>query len=279
MHSRLNIVLIVTLISTLIVSIIWGVGISLSKPKNIKVTMPLAFTDVHYKSTKGSLLTSSSTKICALLMHGIRSNRESMINRAYILKKHGITSLLIDLQAHGETLGTEITFGVKESIDAHNGTQYLRQIVQCHKIVAIGRSLGGAAALLGNGPIDVDALVLESVYPSIETAVENRLEIKLGSIGKLLAPLLYWQIPIRINASLDALQPIKVLKTLQIPTYIVSGSLDMHTKVGETKRMYSNIKSKKDLWIVNGATHEDLLAYSPDLYESNIINFIDNHLK
>jgi len=59
------------------------------------------------------------------------------------------------------------------------------------RVGALGISLGGAAALLGPAPLDVDALVLESVYPDIDAALANRLRAALGGIvGPVAAPVL-----------------------------------------------------------------------------------------
>ena len=52
-----------------------------------------------------------------LLMHGVRSNRQSMI-RAELLNAHGFAVLLFDFQAHGESPGNRITFGHLEAMDA-----------------------------------------------------------------------------------------------------------------------------------------------------------------
>ena len=61
-----------------------------------------------------------------LLVHSIRSNRVEMLSRARFLNEHGYGVLLIDLQAHGETPGERITFGVRESEDVQAAVNYLR---------------------------------------------------------------------------------------------------------------------------------------------------------
>jgi uncharacterized protein len=258
--------------------LVFGAGFYLSKPANQEVTMPEVFESVVYNGTHGSLLKADSNEICALLIHGVRSNRSSMIDRSFFLRENSITSFLIDLQAHGETPGEIITFGIRESRDAKNGVEFLRKVEKCDKVLAIGQSLGGASALLGSGPIDADALVLESVYPTIEVAIEDRLEIRLGAAGKKLAPLLYWQIPLRIDNSLSELHPIDVLPRVNMPVFIISGKLDKHTKVEETERMFNALTSKKSLWLVDGASHQDIFAFDSDAYESKILEFIRNYL-
>ncbi len=258
--------------------VVWGVGGYLSMPVNQAVKMPTAFDAIIFNGTHGSVLRAESNRVCALLMHGVRSNRSSMIKRSVYLKDNGITSLLIDLQGHGETPGSEITFGLKESRDAANGLRYLQEKEHCDKVVAIGQSLGGASALLGDGPVKVNALILESVYPTIEEAVEDRLEIRFGKLGRLAAPLLYWQIPLRINTSLDDLKPIDALKKVKVPVFIISGTKDQHTKVNETQRLYEAANETKQLWLVDGAAHEDLFSYAPAEYQAKVMSFIKRYL-
>jgi fermentation-respiration switch protein FrsA (DUF1100 family) len=276
MKNHLLQIIVFVIIGT--ISLLMVLGLYLSRPSNQTVIMPRNFEDIVYEGTYASVLRAEENKICALLMHGIRSNRSSMIKRSIFLQKNGITSLLIDMQAHGETPGNEITFGIKESLDARNGLEYLQKKENCEKVIAIGQSLGGASALLGVGPIEVDALILESVYPTIVDAIKDRIEIRLGRIGRFLAPMLYLQIPLRINASLDELKPIDALKKVYVPVFIISGTNDQHTKIDETKRLYEAANEKKRLWLVNGAEHEDLYSYDPIRYEANILDFIDKSL-
>lgn len=135
--------------------------------------------------------------------------------------------------------------------------------------------MGGAAALLGDGPIKVDALVLESVYPTIEEAVKDRLEKRLWKIGTLIAPLLYKQIPLRIGVPLKELRPISRLKLVKVPIFIMSGTDDQHTTLAETQRMFDTANESKQLWLVQGAAHEDLYKFAPQLYKDKLFHFIE----
>lgn len=200
-----------------------------------------------------------------------------MIPRAKRLQSIGFTSLLVDLQAHGETPGKMITFGFLESTGAAQALAYLRDQLSCRKIVAIGQSLGGASLLLGNQQIQADALVLESVYPSIEKAVENRLALRFGAIGTLAAPLLYRQIPWRAGITLDDLRPVDAARRLRIPVLIAGGSEDTRTTVADSKLIYDAIPvGSKHFWIVEGAAHQDLFLYNPENYQRRFEDFIDS---
>ena len=122
-----------------------------------------------------------------VLMHGVKGNRLAMLRRARLLHTEGFSVLLFDFQAHGESTGTRITFGRLEGLDAAAAVAFVRQRLPNEKIGAIGSSLGGAAALLGPEPLAVDALVLESVYSDIGTAIANRIRIVLGPVVGALA--------------------------------------------------------------------------------------------
>src|SRR5262249_56604269 len=128
-----------------------------------------------------------------VLLHGVNANRLAMLRRAQLFKAEGFSVLLFDFQAHGESPGTRITFGWREGLDAAAAVAFVRERLPGERIGAIGSSLGGAAAVLRPQPLAVDALVLESVYSEIGTAIANRIRVVLGTrIGGLVARPMAW---------------------------------------------------------------------------------------
>jgi len=213
-----------------------------------------------------------------LLTHSIRSNRREMIARARFLKAAGYSVLLIDLQAHGETPGDHLGFGYLESRDIDAAVHYLRTRRKGRPIGLIGVSLGGAAALLGPRPADVDALVLESVFSSVEQAMINRLIIRFGAVGGYLAPLLLWQIPALLGISADELTPVAAISQLRAPLLVIHGSIDRHTLIAEAQALYATAPEPKSLWIIDGAAHQDLHQYARQGYQQHVLNFFTSHL-
>ena len=185
---------------------------------------------------------------------------------------------MIDLQAHGETKGENITFGYEESKSAKTAVRYLRQKENCQKIASLGQSLGGAASLLGNSPLNVDAFIIESVYSKIETAVFNRLDMRFGMLANILAPMVYQQIPLRLGIPLDELQPIEAISKVHAPILIVAGSKDKHTTLSESRNMYSKAPNPKEILVLEGAKHVDFYQFSPEKYRSKIVDFLAAYL-
>ena len=213
-----------------------------------------------------------------LLVHGLGADKTSMVSRAELLTRRGFSTLLIDLQAEGETRGNAITLGHLESADVVAARDWVKQTAPGRKIGVIGTSLGGASVLLAPQPSGFDAVVLESVYPRIGRAVENRIRMRLGPLAPVLTPLLLIQLEPRLHIAVSDLEPIRWIGRLGAPVLVAAGSKDQHTTLAESWELFAAAAQPKSLWVVGGAVHEDLLAYDPTAYEEHVVDFLRRHL-
>jgi fermentation-respiration switch protein FrsA (DUF1100 family) len=214
-----------------------------------------------------------------LLLPGVRANRLAMVDRALALRARGYSTLLIDFQATGESEGNAITFGWRERLDVIAAVQLIRDTLRGERIGIIGVSLGGAAALLAAPSLDIDAAVFEAVYPSIEVAIENRLRLRLGSLGAALSPLLLVQLGPRLGVSPSNLKPLERIAELRCPVLIVGGIDDRHTTVADTQQLFAAAREPKALWLIPGAAHVDYYRASPEEYEERVFGFLDSSLR
>jgi len=214
-----------------------------------------------------------------LLAHSIRSNRVEMLSRARFLTAQGYHTLMIDLQAHGETPGDRITFGARESGNIEAAVDFLRKTFPHDRIGAIGVSLGAAAIVLAQPDLRLNAVILESLHPTIEEAVENRLKLFLGEPGKFFLPMLLFQISLFTGESIETLSPITRINTLNSPVLIIAGTNDQHTTVSETERLFDAAREPKELWIVPGAGHFNMHEYAGKTYEREVSDFLAYYLK
>ncbi|MDV6344703.1 alpha/beta hydrolase [Nitrosomonas sp. Is37] len=213
-----------------------------------------------------------------LLVHSIRSNRLEMLGRARFLNAQGYSVLLIDLQAHGETPGERITFGVRESKDVKAAVDYLRDNFPGERIAAIGVTLGAAAITLADPPLRLNAVVLESLHPTFEEAVENRLKLHLGEFGIWLKPFLLSYLSLLLDLSTDQLNPIDRISNLNTPILLISGTHDRHTTQSEAERLFDAALQPKELWIVPGAGHYNMYTYGSRSYEERVSSFLSKYL-
>lgn len=191
----------------------------------------------------------SSPRGAVLLLPGIRANRLSMVERARFLRRSGYSTLLVDLQATGESPGEHITFGWREREDVRASVGFLRRMHPTTPVGVIGSSLGGAAAVLALPDLRVDALVLEALYPSVERATRNRLEIRFGTIGSFGASLLLAQLRPRLGISPSELRPVDHIAQAGCPLFVISGAKDRHTTPADTLYLFSAARAPKTLWL------------------------------
>lgn len=211
--------------------------------------------------------------VTIILLHPIRGSRLTMLPRAQFLRAAGYGVLLLDLPAHGESTGEAITLGMREQHAVSAAVQHVRQHNRASAVIVLGISLGGASALMSNATFD--ALILESVFPDVRSAVSNRVEHRLGPLSDLPTWLLLAQLEPRIDVHPDELRPIDHIADLTCPLFVLSGTLDPHTPSEETQAMYEAASQPKQLWLVDGAAHEDLHAYDSPGYEQRILEFLE----
>ena len=214
-----------------------------------------------------------------LLLHGVRSDRRQMLGRARFLFQAGYSVMLIDLPAHGESSGDRITVGYREAEGVKAALHHLATTFPDEKIAVIGVSLGAAAFMLSKVASFPDAVVLESMYPTIEEAITRRLQQRIGPLGSLLTPLFSWQLLLRLGIPVEQLRPIAELPTLHSPVLIMSGREDRHTSLSDTQRLFEAANQPKELWIVTSAAHVDLHAFNPEEYEARVSTFLHKYLQ
>lgn len=244
----------------------------------------LGAAEVRIPSTSGSVLrgwlaAGRPDGGAVLLLHGVGANRLVMVDRARFLRAAGYTVLLIDFQGHGESPGERVTFGAVESRDAHAALDFLRAQVPGQRVGVIGVSMGGAAALLGDAPLAADALVLESVYPTIDLAIADRMRAWLWVLGAPVARVLMAELEPVLGVPETALRPIDRIGRVREPVFVISGTADRYTHIAEARALYDSVRAPKEFWAVDGAAHVDMHAYAKGEYEVRVGEFLGRYLR
>jgi uncharacterized protein len=238
---------------------------------------------VDFPSPSGSKIVGWLTEgrnadACILLLHAIRADRRSMADRAKFFRDEGYHTLCIDFQAHGESPGSHITMGHLESMDAAASVAFLRQRYPGLPVAVIGTSLGGASALMADYADPPEALVIEAVFADAKTAIDNRLEMRFGHLGRSLTPLLTWQIQPFLGIDPATLSPLKAAAKIKEPVFVLYGAEDRHARPAEAQAIYVALKCPKQIWEIAGAAHVDLHHYAKLEYENRVGQFIATHL-
>jgi alpha-beta hydrolase superfamily lysophospholipase len=265
---------------------ILAVGWELARPVPAYIGTPpaaLAAAPVTFDSQSGSAihgwLSRGWGRGAIVLFPGLRANRLSMVERAELLHVAGYSTLLIDFQGTGESPGDAITFGWRERLDVQAAVRFAAVRLPHEPIGVIGASLGGVATILAAPALNIQGAVLEGVYPTIDKAIVNRLAMRVGTLGKWLEPLLAWQLHPRLGVRPDDLRPVDHIDELDCPVLIIAGNRDEHTTVDDTRRLYAAANEPKELWVIDGAAHEDFEQVAPDAYRTRILAFFARALR
>lgn len=126
-------------------------------------------------------------------------------------------------------------------------------------------------------PLGIGALVIESVYPSIQDATINRLEMRLGVLVPLASPMLLWQLHPRIGVNANDLQPIARIANIACPILVIGGNEDLHTTVAETQWLLDAANKPKQLLLMHGVAHEDLELFNRTGYKRAVVEFLEGY--
>lgn len=265
---------------------LWWLGGTLVAPRPAVIGPPPA--DLHAREVRiavpqappvaGWWIAGEPGRASVLLLHGIRSDRRAMLERARLLSRHGYAVLLIDLPAHGESPGDAITLGWREAAAVTAARDWMHEQRPGEKRAVIGVSLGGASVVLGPQPSGFDAVVLEAVYSDARQAIRNRIAMRLGDSAAALSPLLAIQAEWRLGIPVRELSPIDRIAGLGAPVLVVAGGQDRHTLPAESRAMYGRARAPKSFWLLPDAAHVDFLAHDPAGYADHVIGFLDRQL-
>lgn len=214
-----------------------------------------------------------------VLLHGHGETRRQPLSRAEVLVAEGYGVLLVDLPGHGESRAEAVTYGWTERFAASAAVGYVRQRRPGTRVGVVGLSLGAASAALAGPFLDADALVLEGSFGTFESAVRNRVRRVLGPLSPPAEAALVGQIRHRLGVPPDSVRPVAALARASAPTFVMAGADDPFTPPAETRALYDAAPEPKELWLVEGAGHDDLYDAAPEAYRRRLLAFFGAHLR
>jgi len=135
---------------------------------------------------------------------------------------------------HGWTARGEAGAGA----DAEAAAAFVRDTLPGERIGIIGTSLGGTAALLGTKPLRIGALVPESGYPYIRSAIVNSVAVRLGTAaGRVIASLYLGLMPPILHLHERSASPDRSHRGFDITLLLMAGTADQYTTIEESRAL------------------------------------------
>lgn len=242
-------------------------------PKSYEKDTPaiagLPFEDLHIAVSPSEYLhawwipaAAPSTKVI-LMFHGNGYVLEDMAtSEAVALHEIGTSLLLVDYRGYGGSSPAK----TRESTvteDARSALSYLTEDrrVSARDIYVLGRSIGsGPATQLAVENPRLGGLILESPFSSIEDAARALPVTRMFPV--------HWM----LRTHFDNLSKIGSVRE---PLLVVSGSADSLTPVWMAKSVFAQANQPKQLMVIPGASHNDLLSVGGQGLTVALRNFVN----
>ncbi|ETP52466.1 hypothetical protein, variant 1 [Phytophthora nicotianae P10297] len=206
-----------------------------------------------------------TTRPTLIFFHGNAGNIGYRLpNAVQLFQKVGVNVLLVDYRGFGHSEGTPSEEGIKLDAEAVLDAMHARTDIDSSKLVAFGRSLGGAVSvyLAEKEPSRVAAVVLENTFLSISAMVDA------------LMPFLSYVKPLVLRMDWNNERAIQKIKQ---PILFIAGMQDELVPHSHMEKLRSlAASSQRVVWFpVPGGTHNDSWLRGGDKYYSELRQFLD----
>lgn len=222
----------------------------------------LPLEDVWFNAQDGTRLFGwyvrvSGSPAVLLWCHGNAGNITHRLENLALLYRTGLSVFLFDYRGYGRSSGAPSEDGLYQ--DALAAYDYLVEIkrVPPERIVLFGRSMGAAVAGALASRRPAAGLILESAFPSVEA----------------LARFHYWGFPAHwfVHAQYNLAER---LREIHRPALIIHGDHDSIVPLQMGRMVFEAAHPPKDLYIVPGADHNDLVGVGGTPYFERLRRFV-----
>ena len=221
-------------------------------------------------------LTNNNPAGNVILLHGYAASKSQLLPEAKFFYDKGYNVLLPDFRASGGSSGNTTSIGYYEALDVQTCYEYIAgKYAPDRPVIIYGISMGGAAALraVSEFGIKPDKLILESVFSTMLSAVENRFRIA-GAPAFPLANLLTAWGGIKLHFNPFHHNPCDYAKKCNTSVLMLQGNADPKVTVEQAKTVFDNLNGKKKIEVFDTSEHASLYAGAPDKWSDTVSRFL-----
>ncbi|MGN1450548.1 MAG: alpha/beta hydrolase [Eubacteriales bacterium] len=210
----------------------------------------------------GGLVEAVSPEGAVIMLSGIDGPPVSgLFGFASFLSENGITSLLLELRAHGKSSGRMLGMGYTEVADISAAVEALSSMPGYGRvpITVLGFSMGGAAAVNAFGQNEeIDGLVAVSAYSSFDSVIfEKAADFGVpGFLASVHRPFIMLSLRILYGSSaVEKLRPVvQIQNAADRPVFLIACEDDPVVSSDNTKLLAQNCPDAA-VWIREGSDH------------------------
>lgn len=241
----------------------------------------LRFEEVTFTTADGVALSAwyipSTNRAALLLLAGSGSTRDTLLDHAQVLVRHGYGALILDHRGHGRSGGVAMDVGWFGTIDVAAATAYLekRPDVDDSKIGVVGLSMGGEEAITAAASNrSIAAVVAEGATARDAADVEPALGVT-GAIERITSWTQFRLADLMTDASTPEPLVSAARSTAPTPVLLIAGDGEHDAN----ERLRAAAPDTIALWIVADAPHIGALTSRPQEWEARVVDFLDAALE
>lgn len=197
---------------------------------------------------------------CLLLYcHGNAGNLSHRLDRVARLRRQGVSVLIFDYRGYGRSQGQPSEQGLYRDAEAAHAQARALADQQGQKLVLLGRSLGGVAAVWIASRLPVEGVILESTFTN------------LGEMARSLYPL-----PGLRGWLGDRFDSLGRIKDIRAPLLVVHGDRDEIVPLKQGRELFEAASARKDFFLIPGAGHNDTYLVGGQAYFQRVRDFMDS---
>jgi dipeptidyl aminopeptidase/acylaminoacyl peptidase len=223
----------------------------------------------------------SRAKGTIVILHGVSESKIAGLPMAKQFHSRGYNVFLYDSRRHGESGGEYCTLGYHEKHDAMIVVDYLleRKDLNVGKIGLFGWSMGAVVAILV-ASIDsrIAAVVAESGFATLRTVFDDYQKRMIKLPWHYLRNIVIKRSEYLANFTANDVAPVEAVRNIRVPIFLLHGTEDNLIKHDYSQQVFVAANEPKELWLIEGARHHDMMEVGGEEYRHRICEFFENHV-
>ncbi len=83
----------------------------------------------------------------------------------------------------------------------------------------------------------------------------------------------------KLGININKIEPVNEVSKINFPILIIGGENDDRTLKENTIMLYETAKEPKELWIVKNSGHTDIFSNNPEIYRSEVLDFLNKYFR
>ncbi len=217
-------------------------------------------------------------------VHGIDSNRSSMLGLSAVLTRAGFSVLVFDLRGHGESDAAQMGAGLRERDDVLGAVDYIieQRGARPGAVFLHGTSYGGAISLMAGWRDDrIAGVFADSAFASLSDLVSEevaRRTVLPRWAASALRPGIVLAGRIFQGVDINAAEPAIDAARYDYPLGLAHCRPDERIPLAHFERIQSSVRHAPSARVFEDCPHSDAWDVSPAEYEAMVIRYFEDRL-